>query len=109
VWTPAQETPTSRAGSPAGLNGASTTEPTRTLSCILIEQMRILRATTLAEVPDLHDLWQHRNIDGTLCRFGEIVPLEDLFVLDTIVQRNREHYDREGPNLVESSLVPVLL
>ena len=55
--------------------------------------MCIFRLTAFSEVFDLHDLWEHRNVDGGFCRFCIIVTFEDLLVL----QKNQiERNVREG-------------
>ena len=59
--------------------GAEAAVPSRR---VLVEQVRVLRPAAFAEVLDLHDLREHRDVNGRLGRLGVVVPLEYLFILN---------------------------
>jgi hypothetical protein len=85
----------------------STTKTSIAKSGVLIDEMCILGSTSFSKIPDLHNLWEERDVHGGLGGFGEVVTFEYFFVLSKLCQlrasKLRDTY------LVECTLVPILL
>lgn len=72
------------------------TKPASTGRRVLIYQVSIFGATTLSEVFDLHDLWEHRYIRGRYRGFREIVFLQDFCILQMNAHEQPRMHDNWG-------------
>lgn len=84
MWPAAKEaacTSTGTDGRPTRLDGRSAAEASSPDRGVLVQQMSVLRAAALAEVLHLHDLREHRYIDGRLRGLRVIVLLEHFIIL----------------------------
>lgn len=87
----AEEAAPARGRRPAGLDGPGAAEPTGAGGGVLVEQMRVLCAAALAEVLDLHDFGQHRDVHSGLRRLRVVVLPEHLVVLSCAPARSDMH------------------
>lgn len=85
MWASAEEASSCIRRLATSFHRARTAKTSVTSRRILVEQMCVLRASTFAEVLDLHDFGKSGDVD---CRFGflsVVMLFKDLFVLHTIM------------------------